>query len=79
MFLASAGAPEGYVDALSGYASKRKERLKKKKMLEDARAKEPVTEKTLKVISASKSKEVRASHSAFDLCLSSAPYWQVPT
>ena len=40
MFLASVGAPERYVEALSGYTKKKKrERLKKKKNAADARMK----------------------------------------
>ena len=71
MFLASVGAPEGYVDALSGYANKKKRQRLKKKMLEMPERR-PVTEKTLKV-STSKSKGSRASHSSLAVFVSLVP------
>ena len=39
MFLASVGAPEGYVEAFSGYAKKKKKRERLKKISGDARMK----------------------------------------
>ena len=39
MFLASVGAPERYVEALSGYAKKKKRERLKKKNAGDARMK----------------------------------------